>query len=153
MLQDRAKQSEYELEKKDRYFVGYHLIVAIAALAVGSTFGPLQALEHAGIDLYPQMTWLVDNYYQGLTIHGVLNALVWTTFFITGFLTLTMIKGLGRRLRFPIINWIGFLTMVVGVVITAIPLLAGNATVLFTFYPPMQPSSLFYIGLTLVVVG
>jgi cytochrome c oxidase subunit 1 len=157
MLQDRAKQAEYELEQRDRNFVGYHLIVAIAALAVGSTFGPLQALEHAGIDLYPQMEWLLQSgqgaYYQGLTIHGVLNALVWTTFFITGFLTLTMIKGLGRRLRYPVINWVGFLTMVVGLVITAIPLLAGNATVLFTFYPPMQPSSLFYIGLTLVVVG
>ncbi len=154
MLQDRRiKQPAYDLTKKERRLVGYHLIVGVLALFVGSTFGPLQALEHAGIDLYPQMDWLVDSYYQGLTIHGVLNALVWTTFFITGFLTLTTIKGLGRPLKYPWLNFAGFLVMVAGLLITAVPLLAGNATVLFTFYPPMQASSLFYIGLTLVVVG
>ncbi len=37
---------------------------------------------------------LFKSYYQGLTIHGVLNALVWTTVFITGFLTWTTIVGL-----------------------------------------------------------
>lgn len=155
MLEKRITQPSYELEKKDRRFVGYHLIVAIAALTVGSTFGPLQALEHAGIDLYPSLDFLLGSspYYQGLTIHGVLNALVWTTFFITGFLTLTMIKGLGRPLKNPLINWIGFGTMVVGLLIAAVPLLTDQATVLFTFYPPMTASSLFYIGLTLVVVG
>ncbi len=153
MLEGRTKQPVYELETRDKRFVGYHLIIAIAAVFVGSTFGPLQALEHAGLDLYPQMDWLVDNYYHGLTIHGVLNALVWTTFFITGFLTLTVIRGLGRRLKYPILNWVGFGTMIAGLLITAVPLLGGSATVLFTFYPPMLASSMFYIGLTLVVVG
>jgi cytochrome c oxidase subunit 1 len=43
--------------------------------------------------------------------------------------------------------------MVVGLVLTAVPLLMDNATVLYTFYPPLQASALFYIGLTLVVVG
>lgn len=153
MLRETTHQPSYELEKKDRRFVGWHIFVAFAALGVGIQFGPLQALEHAGVDLYPQIGWLVDSYYQGLTIHGVLNGLVWTTFFITGFLTLVMIKGLGRPLSHPIVNRIGFGVMTAGLLITAVPLLTNNATVLFTFYPPIQASSLFYIGLTLVVVG
>ncbi|MEN8040710.1 MAG: b(o/a)3-type cytochrome-c oxidase subunit 1 [Actinomycetota bacterium] len=153
MLSDTTAQPTYELEKKDKRFVGWHILIAVAALTLGTQFGPLQALEHAGYDLYPSMDWLVSSYYQGLTIHGVLNALVWTTFFITGFLTLVMIKGLDRPLSHPMVNRIGFWTMVVGLLITAVPLLTDQATVLYTFYPPMQASSLFYLGLTLIVVG
>jgi cytochrome c oxidase subunit 1 len=43
--------------------------------------------------------------------------------------------------------------MVVGLLMTAVPLLIGEATVLFTFYPPLKASWAFYLGLTLVVVG
>src|SRR6476660_5780684 len=69
-------------ERLTAWFVG----IAIAAVALGMVLGLLQALEHAGIDLYPYLTPFIHSYYQGLTLHGVLNALVWTTFFICGFL-------------------------------------------------------------------
>ena len=52
MLEGRTKQPVYELETRDKRFVGYHLIIAIAAVFVGSTFGPLQALEFSNVDLY-----------------------------------------------------------------------------------------------------
>jgi cytochrome c oxidase subunit 1 len=51
------------------------------------------------------------------------------------------------------LNKVGFWTMVVGLVMTAVPLLSGAATVLYTFYPPLKASWAFYLGLTLVVVG
>ena len=73
----------YQPSRAEKRFVGWHLVVAIASLGVGSFFGPLQALEASGIDLYPYLQPLFKSYYQGLTLHGVLNALVWTTFFIT----------------------------------------------------------------------
>ena len=116
-------------------------------------FGPLQSFEHAGLDLYPIIRPLFRSYYQGLTLHGVLNALVYTTFFITGFFTLTVTYGLQRRLRFPVINKVGFWMMVVGLVTAAIPILLDEATVLYTFYAPMEANWAFYVGLTLVVVG
>ena len=143
----------YELDKGERRFIGWHIGFAITALAIGSLFGPLQAFNFAGLDLYPYVAPLFKSYYQGLTIHGVLNALVWTTVFITGFLTWTTIVGLKRRLAFPLLNKIGFGVMMTGVVITAIPILLDEATVLYTFYPPMQAHWAFYLGLTLVVVG
>ena len=97
-----TQQPTYELTKQDKRFVGLHLIVAVLALAVGSLFGPLQAFEWGGLDLYQYLEPLgLDDYYKGLTAHGVLNALVWTTFFITGFLTVTTIVGLRRPLRYP----------------------------------------------------
>ena len=143
----------YQVTKEDKRFIGLHLFFAILALSVGSLFGPLQAFQFSGLDLYPYLEPVFKSYYQGLTLHGVLNALVWTTFFITGFLTLTIIKGLQRPLVYPTLNRVGFWTMVVGLVTTGVPLLLDEATVLYTFYPPLQASSLFYLGLTLVVIG
>ena len=143
----------YELTAQERKFVGLHLAVAIAALMIGSLMGPLQAFQFSGLDLYPYLEPIIQSYYQGLTLHGVLNALVWTTFFIVGFTCLTTMKGLGRPLSHPRINQIGFWVMVAGLVITAIPILTNSATVLYTFYPPLKASWAFYLGLTLVVVG
>ncbi len=148
-----TERSGRELTAAERRFVGYHILVAVIALFVGSLFGPLQAFQFSGLDLYPYLEPVIQSYYQGLTLHGVLNALVWTTFFIVGFTTLTTIKGLGRPLRHPRINWAGFWVMVVGLLTAAIPILGNAATVLYTFYPPLQASWAFYLGLTLVVVG
>ncbi len=143
----------HDLTREEKRFVGWHLLVATIALFVGSLMGPLQAFEFSGLDLYKYLEPVLKSYYQGLTLHGVLNALVWTTFFIVGFTNLTTIKGLGRPLSHPKLNWIGFWTMVVGLVMAAVPLLLNTATVLYTFYPPLQASWAFYLGLTLVVVG
>ena len=40
-----------------------------------------------------------------------------------------------------------------GVVLTVVPIATGQASVLFTFYPPLTASVWFYIGLVLVVVA
>jgi cytochrome c oxidase subunit 1 len=42
---------------------------------------------------------------------------------------------------------------VIGVLLAAVPLLTGNASVLYTFYPPLMAHPAFYIGATLLVVG
>ena len=76
---------QYQVSASEKKFIGSHILVAILALAVGSLFGPLQAFEHAGWDFYQYLKPFIKSYYQGLTVHGVLNALVWTTFFIMGF--------------------------------------------------------------------
>lgn len=143
----------HDLTPSEKRFVGQHMLVAFSALMIGSFFGPMQALEFGGADLYPYLEPVIKSYYQGLTLHGVLNALVFTTIFITGFTTLTTIKGLKRSLSHPAINLAGFWTMVVGLVMAAIPILFNKATVLYTFYPPLKASWAFYLGLTLVVVG
>ncbi len=143
-------ENDFSFENK---LTAWHIGIALASLFLGSWFGPLQVLEHAGIDLYSKLAPGIQSYYQGLTLHGVLNALVWTTFFITGFLTFTTVHSLKVRLSFPSLSASGLITMIVGLVMTAVPLLLNQASVLYTFYPPLQASAPFYIGLTLVVVG
>lgn len=83
----------------------------------------------------------------------MLNVLVFTTFYIIGFLTFISAKAFGRPLASPKLAWATLWVMVVGLLMAAVPLLLNQATVLFTFYPPLKASPLYYIGLTLVVVG
>lgn len=144
------KETAYKFEDK---IAAWHIGIALVALFLGTWFGPLQALEHAGVNLYRFLAPGIQSYYQGLTLHAVLNALVWTTFFITGFFTYIVPRSLKRNLRYPRLSTVALVLMAVGLVMAAIPLLLNLATVLYTFYPPMKAHPLFYIGLTLVVVG
>lgn len=148
--QATAEEVRFSLENK---ITGWLIGIAMTALAIGILLGVMQGMEHVGLDLYPYIAPAIKSYYQGLTIHGVLNALVWTTFFIVGFFTLTITRSLDRPLRYPWINVLGFAMMVAGLLLTAYPLFANLASVLYTFYPPMQADWTFYVGLTLIVVG
>lgn len=130
-------------------FVG----VGLAALFGGAVTGLLQGLEHAGINLYPLVHPVIKSYYHGLSVHGVLNALVFTTFFICGFVPFLFARALDRPLKNRKLAWGTFWLMLGGLVLAAVPLLANAASVLYTMYPPMMGHWAFYVGLTLVVVG
>jgi cytochrome c oxidase subunit 1 len=132
---------------------GAYLLVALLALLGGVVTGLFQALEHAGVDLYPRLFPVIRSYYHGLSLHGVLNALVFTTFFIAGFLPFLTARALGTPLRSPGLHWLTFWLMTGGLLLAAVPLVGNAATVMFTFYPPMRAHWAFYLGLTLVVVG
>jgi cytochrome c oxidase subunit 1 len=144
--------TEADLKVADR-IAGVGVAFGATALSVGIIMGVLQGLEHVGLNLYKYIQPVVATYYHGLTIHGVLNALVWTTFFIIGFFTFALVRSLDRPLVWPRFNVLAMIVMVFGVLMTAVPLLTNNATVLYTFYPPMQADWSFYMGLTIVVVG
>lgn len=92
------------------------------------------------------------DYYRMLTVHGVLMALVFTTFFITGLMTFATYRSI-RRVRSVALGWFGYLLMLVGTMMAALTILSGNATVLYTFYAPLKASPFFYFGATLLVLG
>ena len=125
-----------------------HVYTATGALAVGALFGLLQAFSRAQWLVMPP--WL--DYYRALTIHGVLMAIVFTFFFITGFTLFAMYRTVQRD-RMLWVAWIGYWLMLIGTPMAAFEILAGNATVLYTFYAPMKAHPAFYIGTTLIVIG
>lgn len=137
----------------ERRLAGAYLLIALIALFVGVVTGLMQALSHAGIDLYTKAAPLVASYYHGLTMHGVMNVLVWTTFFICGFVPYIATRALGMPLASRRLAWFTYGLMLGGLVMAGIPLLQNAATVMFTFYPPLLAHWAFYVGLTLVVVG
>ncbi|WP_027483790.1 b(o/a)3-type cytochrome-c oxidase subunit 1 [Deinococcus pimensis] len=129
----------------------YFLATGLLALLIGVLIGPLQALNYAGVDVYSHLPFL-KSYYQGLSLHGVLNALVFTTFFISGLLLYLPCRELGVRPNL-IVAWGAYWTMTVGTALAAVPLLTNDATVLYTFYPPLMGHPLFYIGAAMLVAA
>jgi len=126
-----------------------HVGVAIAAFGVAACLAVLQALSIADVS-YPERS--EDLYYMLVTAHGVLMALVFTTFFIMGLGYLLARQALDRLVGTRV-AWAGFWIATIGTVMTAVTILTGKATVLYTFYPPLQAHPAFYIGATLLVVG
>jgi cytochrome c oxidase subunit 1 len=126
------------------------IIFPIVLLTLGIYHGLIQSLARAGIIRTPSFFGL--EYYQGLTLHGVINAIVLTTFFAVAFGHAVIAYALNKKINLAT-AWTSLILMVVGVALTAWSILAGKASVLYTFYPPLQAHPLFYIGLTLAVVG
>ncbi|MFB6151932.1 MAG: b(o/a)3-type cytochrome-c oxidase subunit 1 [Haloarculaceae archaeon] len=132
-------------------------LVAFGALGVGGLFGLVQALHRTGV--YRGLISSGD-YYTVLTGHGVLLALVFTTFFIAGLFFWAVTRSLERRPYSMRLAWTAFWLMLLGTVMAAVTILAGfvpawgiSADVLFTFYPPLQANPLFYVGAALLIVG
>jgi cytochrome c oxidase subunit I len=125
-----------------------HIYTATLVLGIGALFGMLQGFSRANLITMPASF----DYYRMLTAHGVLMALVFTTFFITGLFTHSVYETM-PRLRSLTLGWIGYCTMLIGTVMTTVVILMGNATVLYTFYAPLKASPFFYFGATLLILG
>jgi cytochrome c oxidase subunit I len=124
--------------------------VAIAAFGIASAMAIMQALSRANLDLPFRSAGM---YYMSVTAHGTLMAIVFTTFFIMGFGYVVAHHALGDALAMRRTAWASFWIALAGTLAAVAIILAGKATVLYTFYPPLKAHPLFYIGLTLLVVG
>src|SRR5690606_11520872 len=92
------------------------------------------------------------NYYKGLTMHGVINAIVVTTFFAVVFGHVIM----GLYLRKEPSKWsykTSMILMVAGTLIDVVLMIMGKAQALYTFYAPLKNSPLFYVGTSLLIIG
>lgn len=127
-----------------------HLWVSFAAFAVAAPMGALQMLARS--ELAPP-AGRPETYFMSVTAHGTLMAYVMPTLFVIGFGYFVAVTALNRELPSLKAAWIGLWTMVVGLVMAAIPIFMGQATVLYTFYPPLTGSVFYYLGVLLVVVG
>ncbi len=127
-----------------------HMWVAFASFAVAALLGLYQTLVR--IDLIPELH-SPELYFGSVSTHGVLMGFVLTTFFAVGFGYYTATTSLKQDIWNKPLAWFGFWLSLSGVLMAAVPLLTGNASVLYTFYPPLMAHPTFYIGATLLVVG
>lgn len=127
-----------------------YLLVAFIALLLGGFLGLLQGLNRAGVLELP--VWL--NYYQILTAHGLLLVVVLSAFFTIGYFYAGLSHTLGGLLpKVRKMAWIGFWMKMFGFVLVVIPILMNEASVMYTFYPPMAAHPIFYFGLVFIVLG
>src|SRR5216684_4480813 len=92
-------------------------------------------------------------YYGSVTLHGTAMAYVVTTFFTMGFGYAVAATSLGRPIRGAAAAWIGFAICLVGTLMAVGAILSGQASVLYTFYPPLLASPWYYGGAFLLVAG
>src|SRR4029079_17481437 len=102
-----------------------HICVSVLAFGGGGAMAMMQAISRANLEL-PYRS--ASMYYMSVTAHGILMALVFTTFFIMGLGYATAQKEIGS-LRSPLLSWISWGTAMVGLVMAAIPIFAFKASV------------------------
>ena len=124
--------------------------VGFIAFLAAAFMGLYQVAERSG--LFPAIE-SPRLYFASVSTHGVLMGFVLTTFVVMGFGYFTATTSLKQALWNKPLAWFGFYLSIAGVLLAAVPLLTGNASVLYTFYPPLMAHPAFYIGATLLVVG
>jgi len=139
-----------KVEKSLRNLIFWEILIPIILLILGIYHGLMQVLYRAGI--IRSVDFLGITYYQGLTLHGVVNAIVLTTFFAVAFGNAIIVYFLKRNINLKI-AWLSFWLMVIGTLITAYSILIQKTDVLYTFYPPLIAPPTFYIGAVLLVIG
>lgn len=139
-----------ELQKNLRTIILAQLLVPLSLFIFGAYHGVLQTLYLSGAIRATKFAGI--DYYEGLTAHGVINAIVLTTFFAVAYGYMVVSQELKAKLSVP-----GAATslalMLLGSVMAAAMIFMGKASVLYTFYPPLMASPLFYLGLALFIVG
>jgi cytochrome c oxidase subunit I len=133
-----------------RRLVLAHFWVAFVAFAAAMVLGEWQMYARS-----PLAAWIdnPEHYYRSVTAHGTVMAYVLPTLVAMGFGYAISELALKRPLVGMRWAWGGFWLVIVGTVMASIPMALGRASVLYTFYPPMIASPLYYIGVVLVVVG
>jgi cytochrome c oxidase subunit I len=139
-----------QVSKSFKRLIFWELSIPVALLTIGIYHGLMQTIYRAGV--LKQAAFAKLDYYQGLTLHGVINAIVLTTFFAVAFGHATMAFYFKREPDKKI-AWLSFALMATGTVMAAWAMLAGKASVLYTFYPPLKGHPLFYLGAALLIVG
>ncbi|MGA7329864.1 MAG: cbb3-type cytochrome c oxidase subunit I [Rhodomicrobium sp.] len=127
-----------------------HMWLAFAAFGAAAALGVWQMWVRSP-PAAPLET--ASHYFTSVTLHGTIMAYVLSTFFIMGFGYYVAATSLDRPIPAPRWAWAGFFMGAAGVVMIAVIVVSGNATVLYTFYPPLVASVFYYIGFLLIVAG
>jgi len=137
-------------EKHAKWLGLSNMWVGFGAFAAAIPMGLYQVAERS--DLFPAAESR-EIYYASVSTHGVLMAYVLTTFFIMGFGYFVALHSLKQDVWSPLFSWVGFAIALVGTLTAAVPLLLGQASVMYTFYPPEMAVTSFYVGAALLFVG
>lgn len=138
------------ISKPLRRVILLELSIPLALLSIGIFEGLAQVIYRSG--MIHQASFAGTDYYQGLTLHGVINAIVLTTFFAVAFGHATIAYFLKREPSAKL-AMLSFVIMLTGTLLAAYAMLSGKASVLYTFYPPLKAHVTFYLGAALIIVG
>src|SRR4030095_9557335 len=117
------REVKIDIEPTLRKMILIEIVFPMVLLIVGIYHGLMQVLYRAGMIRGSQFLGL--SYFQGLTLHGVVNAIVFTTFFAVAFGYAIIRYYLGRPLNMKV-AWLSFGLMVVGTLLAAAGIPSGK---------------------------
>ena len=94
-----------QISKSLKRLIYWQLGIPVTLLTIGIYHGLMQTIYRSG--LIHQNSFAHLDYYQGLTLHGVINAIVLTTFFAVAFGHATITFYLKREPN-RFISWFSF---------------------------------------------
>src|ERR1051326_8892057 len=113
-----------QVTKTFKRVIFLELAIPVALLTLGIYHGLMQTVYRAGV--LQQTSFAKLDYYQGLTLHGVINAIVLTTFFAVAFGHVTIafyLKKEPNKLLAKISLWL----MIIGTLMAAAAMFSGQA--------------------------
>src|SRR5699024_4276540 len=147
---DKTLKKYLGTNEKDAKLSLTFLTVSVAILLIGGLLGLVLGLKSVGLLSLP--FWF--NYYQLFTVYDVSLIFDFMITFLIGYFYAGVSHTLGGLLpRIRKMGWISFGLIMAGVALAASQIIIGEASVLYTFYPPLAASGWFYVGLLLVVLG
>lgn len=137
----------FEIDRNGQRLSLTYAVSGVVMLALGGTLAILIALQRQGLPVSD------DWWYRLLAAHGVTMLLFWLLLFEVGALYWGSTMLLNAPMRAPRVAWANFGMMVLGIGMAQWAMFSGNATVMFTAYPPMSAHPLYYAGILLFAVG
>src|SRR3972149_2905232 len=126
-----------------------NIFAAIVYLLAGGLLGVGVALTRwPAVHLLPS-----EFFYIFLTGHGAAVLLFWIHLFSCGIAYFFCTVPINARLATPKIAWLAFWMMIIGSALGTVMVLLGQATVMFSAYPPLKAHPLFYVGVVVFAVG
>src|ERR1043165_5802863 len=112
-----------QVTKTFKRIIFLELAIPVALLTLGVYHGLMQTVYRAGV--LQQASFAKLDYYQGLTLHGVINAIVLTTFFAVAFGHVTIAFYFKKEPNKKLM-WLSFALMLIGTLMAAWAMLAGT---------------------------
>jgi cytochrome c oxidase subunit I len=124
-----------------------YAVSGVVMLAAGGAMAILIALQRQGLPISD------DWWYRLLASHGTTMLLFWLLLFEVAGLYWSSTMLLNAPMRAPKVAWANFGMMILGIALAQWAMFSGNATVMFTAYPPMEAHPLYYAGVLMFAVG
>ncbi len=146
--------ADLKIYDKTRLLITANLVMALLSIIIGGIAALFVAGGRSTVSSLINVLGIThENYYIWLTLHGINMLIFWI---IWAEITIVYFAGavlLNSELYSIRLAWMAFAFMLIGQIMIEILVASGNASVLFTAYPPLAAHPLFYVGYLLFALG
>ena len=149
VISRRCQVTDLVVDRSAEHQIMAHAVTAVVYLAIGGALALLIALTRWQlVHLLP-----VTTFYEFLSAHGMVMLIFWILFFEIAGLIFGSTILLSARMVAPMMGWVAYAMMLGGSVVAMTLMFTGQATVMFTSYPPMQAVPTYYGAVLVFAVG